>query len=134
MGSLSKHSSFPRKRESSPSAAHFQWLAEWIPAFAGMTAPESARVSQMTPLPDGGSVGAVREPPGHQAHFCKGASRSAPQPREPGVAVRRQWSIEPASDGGREIPRTSQRGSPRYTWCVRPMPCHFLRLVKKFIE
>src|SRR5437879_5880272 len=29
--------SFPRRRESNPSAAHIQWLAEWIPAFAGMT-------------------------------------------------------------------------------------------------
>jgi hypothetical protein len=38
MAPLLKHWSFPRKRESSPAAAHFQWLAEWIPAFAGMTA------------------------------------------------------------------------------------------------
>jgi len=38
MGSPSKHWSFPRRRESSPSAEHFPWLAEWIPAFAGMTA------------------------------------------------------------------------------------------------
>jgi hypothetical protein len=51
MGCLSKHSSFPRKRESSPSAPHFQWLAEWIPACAGMTAPGSTRISQMTPQP-----------------------------------------------------------------------------------
>jgi hypothetical protein len=28
MESTSKHWSFPRKRESTPSAAHFQWLAE----------------------------------------------------------------------------------------------------------
>ena len=39
IASLSKQPSFPRKRESSPSAAHFQWLADEIPAFAGMTAP-----------------------------------------------------------------------------------------------
>src|SRR5207248_4159548 len=51
IGPLSKHPSFPRKRESSPSAAHFQWLAEEIPAFAGMTSPGGARSSQMTPLP-----------------------------------------------------------------------------------
>src|SRR5208282_3985664 len=28
MGSPSKHWSFPRRRESTPSAAHFQWLAQ----------------------------------------------------------------------------------------------------------
>src|SRR5439155_13501550 len=52
IASLSKHRSFPRKRESSPSAAHFQWLADEIPAFAGMTSPGGARSSQMTPLPE----------------------------------------------------------------------------------
>jgi hypothetical protein len=52
IGSLLIHQSFPRRRESSPSAAYFQWLAEWIPAFAGMTVPMSVRVSQMTPLPN----------------------------------------------------------------------------------
>jgi len=31
--------SFPRKRESSSWPAHFRRFAEWIPAFAGMTAP-----------------------------------------------------------------------------------------------
>src|ERR1039458_4732588 len=51
MGSLSKQWSFPRKRESSPFAAHFQRLAEWIPAFAELPAPGSARISQMTPVP-----------------------------------------------------------------------------------
>ena len=35
--SLAKRRSFPRKRESSPWAGHFQRLAGWIPAFAGMT-------------------------------------------------------------------------------------------------
>src|SRR5437016_2016973 len=48
IGSLSEHRSFPRKRESSPSAAHFQWLAEWIPAFVGMTAPGNGHGRQMT--------------------------------------------------------------------------------------
>src|SRR6266513_6033903 len=51
IASLLKHRSFPRKREASPSAAHFQWLADEIPAFAGMTSPGRARSSQMTPLP-----------------------------------------------------------------------------------
>ena len=37
------------ERESSPSAAHFRWLA--LPGFAGMTAPGSAPVSQTTPVP-----------------------------------------------------------------------------------
>jgi hypothetical protein len=37
--SHSKHSLFPRRRESSPSSAYFQWLAKWIPAFAGITTP-----------------------------------------------------------------------------------------------
>ena len=39
--------SFPRKRESSPTRAHFQRFVEWIPAFAGMTA------FLMTPIPSG---------------------------------------------------------------------------------
>ena len=60
IGSPSKHRSFPRKRESSPSAAHFQWLAEWIPASAGMTAPGNARSPQMTPAPGRGSGRIVR--------------------------------------------------------------------------
>src|SRR6266568_6900181 len=34
IGSPSKHRSFPPKRESNPSAAHFQWLAPWIPAYS----------------------------------------------------------------------------------------------------
>src|SRR6266700_2096182 len=51
IGSFSKHRSFPRKRESSPSAANFLWLAEWIPAFAGMTALGNARGPQMTLAP-----------------------------------------------------------------------------------
>ena len=50
-GPLTKPRSFPRKRESSPWTAHFQRFAEWIPAFAGITAGWSARVSQMTPIP-----------------------------------------------------------------------------------
>jgi hypothetical protein len=37
LGTLSKRRSFPRKRESSPSTSDFGRLAEWIPAFAGMT-------------------------------------------------------------------------------------------------
>jgi hypothetical protein len=45
MGIHSSRQSFPRKRESSPTTAQFQRFAEWIPAFAGMTA------LQMTPLP-----------------------------------------------------------------------------------
>jgi hypothetical protein len=39
MGSLSKRQSFPRKRESSPSTAHFRRFVEWIPAFAGIGPP-----------------------------------------------------------------------------------------------
>jgi hypothetical protein len=45
MGIHSSRQSFPRKRESSPTTAHFERFAEWIPAFAGMTA------LQMTPAP-----------------------------------------------------------------------------------
>jgi len=45
MGIHSIRRSFPRKRESSPTTAHFKRFAEWIPAFAGMTA------LQMTPVP-----------------------------------------------------------------------------------
>lgn len=51
--SLSKHWSFPRKRKATRLSAHFLWFAESVPAFVGMTVPESAFVSQMTPLPSG---------------------------------------------------------------------------------
>ena len=50
MGSLSKRRSFPRKRESSPSTGHFRRFAEWIPAFAGMTAACDLHVLQVTPV------------------------------------------------------------------------------------
>ena len=43
--------SFPRKREPSPSTAHFRRFAEWIPAFAGMTGVSKVIPSQMTPPP-----------------------------------------------------------------------------------
>src|SRR5208283_1023756 len=72
MGSPSKHWSFPRRRESTPSAAHFQWLTQWIPAFAGMTAHTSARVSQMTPLPRASSSWSKL---GHLAWVHKGYSQ-----------------------------------------------------------
>jgi hypothetical protein len=51
IGSLSKRQSFPRKRESSPSTAHFRRCTEQIPALAGMTALCNAYVSQMTQVP-----------------------------------------------------------------------------------
>jgi hypothetical protein len=35
MVSLSKRQSFPRKRESTPSRAHFRKFADWIPANDG---------------------------------------------------------------------------------------------------
>lgn len=41
----------PQKRESSALAAYVLWLAKLIPAFAAMTVPRSACVSQMTQLP-----------------------------------------------------------------------------------
>jgi len=47
-GIHSSRRSFPRKRESTPTTAHFQRFAEWVPAFAGMT-----RSRQMTPIPGG---------------------------------------------------------------------------------
>ena len=40
-----------RESESTPTTAHFRRFAEWIPAFAGMTAASNAHVSQMTPVP-----------------------------------------------------------------------------------
>ena len=50
-GINSSRRSFPRKRESSPTTAHFRRFAGWIPAFAGMTMAWNAHVSQMTPVP-----------------------------------------------------------------------------------
>jgi hypothetical protein len=38
--------SFPRKRESTPRTVRNALSTDWIPAFAGMTAAWSARVSQ----------------------------------------------------------------------------------------
>ena len=45
--------SFPRRRESSRSAARFQWLAQWIPAFAGITSVSKGFLFPMTPAPHG---------------------------------------------------------------------------------
>lgn len=35
---------------------------EWVPTFAGMTAPGSVRIAPMTPLPQGGHALATRYP------------------------------------------------------------------------
>ena len=43
--------SFPRKRESTAQGIGNALATDWIPASAGMTAPGSARLSQMTPPP-----------------------------------------------------------------------------------
>jgi len=51
IGNHPNRRSFPRKRESILPTAHFQTFAEWIPAFAGMTA------LQMTPARQSGSGG-----------------------------------------------------------------------------
>jgi len=51
--------SFPRKRESTAQDDGNAPPTGWIPACAGMTALGSARVFQMTPLPDVGNVGAT---------------------------------------------------------------------------
>ncbi|MGA2608271.1 MAG: hypothetical protein ABSH01_12540 [Terriglobia bacterium] len=45
------HSRPALREESTPTTAHFRRFAEWIPAFAGMTAASNAHVSQMTPVP-----------------------------------------------------------------------------------
>ena len=51
MGIYSSRRSFPRKRESSPTTAHFQRFAEWILASAGMTGASAGMTAlQMTPL------------------------------------------------------------------------------------
>jgi hypothetical protein len=58
MGIYSSRRSFPRKRESSPTTAHFQRFAEWILASAGMTGASAGMTGasagmtalQMTPL------------------------------------------------------------------------------------
>jgi len=41
----------PAKAGIQSGETRFRRFAEWIPAFAGMTAAWNARVSQMTPLP-----------------------------------------------------------------------------------
>ena len=46
--------SFPRKWESTRRPTHFQALAEWTPAFAGMTGGGGAHLARMTPLPPSG--------------------------------------------------------------------------------
>ncbi len=48
MGTYSIRRSFPRKRDSSPTTAHFRRFAEWIPAFAGMTALQMTLVLPAT--------------------------------------------------------------------------------------
>jgi hypothetical protein len=53
---LTTDTSFPRKRESSFYAAHSRRIAEWIPAFAGMTCGWGLHIAQMTPPP------AIRHP------------------------------------------------------------------------
>ena len=46
-----KSRSFPRKRESTPQTFGDRPSTDWIPAFAGMTAPSKETPSQMTPVP-----------------------------------------------------------------------------------
>ncbi len=50
VGHVSKHPSFPRKRESTLRTFGDVLFTEWIPALAGMTATSGAQLSQMTPL------------------------------------------------------------------------------------
>jgi hypothetical protein len=59
---------FPRRRESSPSAAYFEELAELISALDGATAPWTL---QMTPPPGGGySSSGMMHPTSLRREFC----------------------------------------------------------------
>ena len=50
-GSISKHTSFPRKRESIPQTFGGVLSSDWIPAFAGMTGVSRGVPCQMTQPP-----------------------------------------------------------------------------------
>ena len=135
VGSLLKDTSFPRRRESIWTAAHFQRFREWIPAFAGMTVRGSIRFSQMTPVPE--QVG-VSHFATYERRSCSGlivpptAAQCLLAParrRGKSLAVGENlWVVTMEGKGGSRTAPTSFRG--RTVRCLqsrnqiwRPPPC-----------